>query len=141
MSIPVGPAPIPHACAECALRYDSVEALHRHVTADHRPAPDGLELIDALLALPEPLPGAPSPPLGPPWSADRRSGRVLRACAGPALLVWVLWTAGVPLGVLVVGTVGVAAVATALALHLWADAEARRHQGGSRGPGGAPGSF
>jgi len=129
VTAPVGPTPFLHPCTECAQGYDSSEALHEHVAADHRPAPDGLELVEALLALrgatsEPPAPGGPSARRGP-----RRARGVVRACTGPALLAWVLWSAGVSLEVIVVGGLGVAAVVTAAALHLWAEAEVRRHDG------------
>ena len=133
MPTPVGPAPLPHPCAECSQRYVSSEAVREHVAADHRAAPDGLGLVDALLALPEPAPGPPGPPGASATRARPRPRDAVRACTGPALLVWVLWTAGVPLEILVVGGLGVATVVTAVALHLWAEAESRRQERGSPG--------
>lgn len=64
MSSTVEPTPTGRACAECRLRFAGSRQLHRHVVSDHRPAPDGAWLIEALLSAPPRSPGHPPAPVG-----------------------------------------------------------------------------
>ncbi|NAZ78267.1 hypothetical protein GTQ99_23070 [Kineococcus sp. T13] len=133
MSTTAEPAPAGHACDRCTQHFPTARKLRDHVACDHRPAPDGAELVRALLE----APARPAPVRRSTWSPPAAPSRssLARLLIAAMVLAWVLNGLGIAWSTLLGAAAVLVLSAGTTLLLLWLHVDAAAVPPRRRGPG------